>query len=135
MKLNIIDYEGFYIGDYVEGDMPERWTADLLGDGYYKAQYKDYAINIETGEASGGHWIETSGPTNEQILSDNSSIANSLKDSAMASIQILLAKMNIGRTLTAEEKAKVNLVLDYCDAVNLVDLSVPNPYWPELPNT
>lgn len=65
----------------------------------------------------------------------NTAIAESLKDSAMATVQVLITKLNMGRTLTAAEKAKVNAVLDYCDAVDAVDLTVEEPDWPELPNT
>lgn len=68
-------------------------------------------------------------------LAINGAEAQRLKDGAMASIQVLVTKLNMGRTLTAAEKAKVNAVLNYCDAIDLVDLTVSNPDWPELPNT
>lgn len=68
-------------------------------------------------------------------LTINGNEAQRLKDSAMSSVQVFVTKLNIGRTLTAAEKAKVNAVLDYCDAIDLVDLTVSNPEWPELPNT
>ncbi|HEN3249958.1 TPA: tail fiber assembly protein [Yersinia enterocolitica] len=67
MKLNILDVQGFYIGDYVEGDLPDNWTSDLLGNGYYKAQYQGAVKNDETGESTGGKWVETSGPSPEDI--------------------------------------------------------------------
>ena len=51
----------------------------------------------------------------------------------MSSVQVFITKINIGRTLTDAEKSKVNAVLDYCDAIDLVDLTVSNPDWPELP--
>mgnify|MGYP003500283298 FL=1 len=62
MKLNILDRDGFYIEDYIEGYLSKNWTADLVGDGYYKAQYKDATVDSDTGEWTGGHWVETSGP-------------------------------------------------------------------------
>lgn len=65
----------------------------------------------------------------------NGNEAQRLKDVAMSSVQVLLTKLNMGRTLTAAEKAKVNAVLDYCDAVDAVDLTVAEPNWPALPNT
>ncbi|QKJ16227.1 tail fiber assembly protein [Yersinia kristensenii] len=67
MKLNIIDETGFYISDHVDGDLPLHWTSDLVGDGYYKAQYQNAKQDIETGEWSGGKWVETGGPLIEDI--------------------------------------------------------------------
>lgn len=65
----------------------------------------------------------------------NGAKAQRLKDAAMASIQILVTKLNIGRTITPAEKAKINAVLDYCDAVDVVDITVSEPTWPKLPNS
>ncbi|OWF79243.1 phage tail protein [Yersinia kristensenii] len=67
MKFNILDKNGFYIEDRVEGDLPLNWTKDLVGDGYYKAQYQNAAKNLETGEWYGGKWVETGGPTAADI--------------------------------------------------------------------
>lgn len=67
MKLNILDRAGFYISDHVNGDLPPHWTSDLVSDGYYKAQYQNAKQDIETGEWTGGNWIETSGPTTADI--------------------------------------------------------------------
>ena len=41
----------------------------------------------------------------------------------MELIQVIVVKINMWRTLTDDEKAKVDFVLDYCDAV---DLTTPN---------
>lgn len=68
-------------------------------------------------------------------LTINGNAAKHLKYAAMSSVQVFVTKLNIGITLTAAEKAKVNAVLNYCDAIDLVDLTVSNPDWPELPNT
>lgn len=69
MKINELDENGFYIVDHIEGDPPEYWTKDLVGDGYYKAQYQDAKLNKETGEFTSGNWVETSGPSAEDIES------------------------------------------------------------------
>ena len=65
-KRNILDAGGFYKGDHVEGDLPENWTADLVGDGFYKARYDGGVKDSQTGEWTGGEWVETRGPTEEE---------------------------------------------------------------------
>ncbi|CFR12379.1 tail fiber assembly protein [Yersinia kristensenii] len=67
MKINILDSDGFYIVDHIDGELPPSWTSDLVGDGYYKAQYQSATKNTDTGEWTGGVWIETSGPTATDI--------------------------------------------------------------------
>lgn len=54
MKLNILDSDGFYIEDYIEGYLPKNWTSNLVGDGYYKAQYQNATVDPVTGEWAGG---------------------------------------------------------------------------------
>lgn len=70
--INQVDKDLFYIIDFVVGvsgdDLPEYWTADRVGDGYYKAQYQGATIHKETGEATGGHWVETGGPSHEDYV-------------------------------------------------------------------
>ncbi|WP_145586677.1 tail fiber assembly protein [Yersinia kristensenii] len=67
MKINKLDNDGFYLEDHVEGDLPSHWTSDLVVDGYYKAQYQNATKNTDTGEWTGGDWVETSGPTTADI--------------------------------------------------------------------
>ncbi|WP_186370331.1 hypothetical protein [Yersinia bercovieri] len=69
MKLNKLDDSGFYIVDHIEdeGPLPQHWTRDLVGNGYYKAQYQGATQNPQTGEWTGGTWAETSGPSLEDI--------------------------------------------------------------------
>ncbi|HFI1950041.1 TPA: tail fiber assembly protein [Yersinia enterocolitica] len=67
MKINILDIHGFYLEDHVEGATPDNWTADLVGNGYYKAQYQGAIKNSETGEWTGGTWVETGGLSPEDI--------------------------------------------------------------------
>ncbi|WP_145507262.1 tail fiber assembly protein [Yersinia alsatica] len=67
MKLNQLDSEGFFVVDHVEGELPDNWTADLVNNGFYKAQYQNATINKNTGEWLGGTWVETGGPPVEDI--------------------------------------------------------------------
>ncbi len=65
-KINEISEEGFFVCDHLSNSLPENWTADLVGDGYYKAQYQGGKRNAKTGEWTGGKWVETAGPTAEE---------------------------------------------------------------------
>ena len=138
IKINQLDKDGFFVVDFIVGEsgdsLPEYWTSDLVGDGYYKAQYQNADVNPETGEFTNGSWVETDAPVINWV-EVNTPIAESLKSDAMNSVSIITAKLAIGRTLKTAEKAKMNAVLDYCDAVDEVDLSVHDPAWPDLPNT
>lgn len=67
MKINKLDNDGFYLEDHVEGELPKNWTKNLVGDGYYKAQYQNAKQDIETGEWLDGNWVETGGPTAADI--------------------------------------------------------------------
>ena len=52
----------------------------------------------------------------------------------MASISLIQLKLQAGRKLTQTENTRLNAVLDYIDAVMATDTStVPDIYWPELP--
>ncbi|EKN3982771.1 phage tail protein, partial [Yersinia enterocolitica] len=87
MKHNILDIDGFFVCDHIQGELPDNWTADLVGDGYYKAQYQNGSRNQETGEWTGGAWVETSGPSSEDIENARESliaIANAEKSSLMS---------------------------------------------------
>lgn len=72
MKINILDKQGFYVEDHITGQglpMPEHWTTDYLENGYYAAQYQSAEANPETGELTNGTWVETGGPSAEDIES------------------------------------------------------------------
>ncbi|HAH4927957.1 TPA: tail fiber assembly protein, partial [Escherichia coli] len=53
---------------------------------------------------------------------------------AMASVDLINLKLRAGRSLTPEETAKLNAVLDYIDELNALDISTaPEIIWPEAP--
>lgn len=55
-------------------------------------------------------------------------------DQAMKSIDLINLKLRAGRSLTPEETAKLNAVLDYIDELNALDISTePEISWPETP--
>ena len=66
-------------------------------------------------------------------------IATQKRDALLAEMQAatysLNMKLNLGRTLTDEEKVVLNAWLDYADALSALDLSTaPNITWPNKPN-
>ncbi|HEN3638618.1 TPA: tail fiber assembly protein [Yersinia enterocolitica] len=85
MKINTLDINGFYIEDHIEGDLPKFWTSDLVGNGYYKAQYQGATVNDETAEWTGGQWVEMGGPSPEDI--------KILKESLIASANLEKASL------------------------------------------
>ncbi|AJJ07531.1 phage tail protein [Yersinia pseudotuberculosis] len=138
MKLNILDSDGFYIEDYIEGYLPKNWTADLVGDGYYKAQYQNAAVDPETGEWTGGVWAETSGPSTIDISAQKAEFVTQakLKKSKLISdasdrIEILKDRIEAGQDKAAELK----LWKSYRIALDDIDVSTaPDIEWPVSPD-
>jgi len=136
-KINIIDAEGFYIGDFIVGESgesrPESWTADLLPDGYYKAQYQGGTREEETGEVTGGAWFETG----EVPPVDYLTPATTERDALMSAATIAIAPLQDAADLdeaTEEEAALLKKWKQYRVALNRIDLSTaPDISWPEIP--
>ncbi|PSH36705.1 phage tail protein [Yersinia pseudotuberculosis] len=138
MKLNILDSDGFYIEDYIEGYLPKNWTADLVGDGYYKAQYQNAIVDPETGEWTGGVWVETSGPSTIDIAAQKSALIAQAKakktkliGDASDRIEILKDRIEAGEDKAAELK----LWKSYRIALDDIDVSAaPDIEWPVSPD-
>ncbi|WP_019209169.1 tail fiber assembly protein [Yersinia massiliensis] len=144
-KVNEITADGFYICDHIEGELPSNWTIDLAGDGYYKAQYQNGSRNPETGEWTGGTWVETSGPSPEDIEILKESLiaaANVEKDSLMSHASDMIGAITdeIEGLEDSEEDVPVKLRSDlkawkqYRVKVKNVDVSLaPDIEWPTAP--
>ncbi|NRR66736.1 tail fiber assembly protein [Yersinia pestis] len=136
-KLNKLDSDGFYIEDYIDGYLPKNWTADLVGDGYYKAQYQNADIDPDTGEWTGGVWAETSGPSTIDISAQKAEICYSsetkksrLISDASDRIEILKDRIELGQDRAAELK----LWKSYRIALDDIDVSAaPDIEWPLKP--
>ncbi|WP_437616569.1 tail fiber assembly protein [Erwinia sp. V71] len=136
--INILDEAGFYIGDFVIGvsgeNLPAYWTFDRVGDGYYKAQYQNATRNDDTGELSGGDWVETGEVPPPDYLSPVISERDKLIADATQRITVWQTKLLIGRKLTTEETTSLNAWLDYIDSLEALDLTTaPDIEWPESP--
>ncbi len=147
MKLNILDSQGFYLEDHVEGDLPANWTADLVGNGYYKAQYKNATINKETGEWTGGEWVETSGPSLDDIEKIKELLiatTNAEKASLMSHASDMIGAISDEiegledgeKDVPDKLRADLKAWKQYRVAVKNVDVSLaPNIEWPVSPST
>lgn len=142
MKINILDKNGFYIEDHVEGDLPLNWTKDLVGDGYYKAQYQNAKQDIETGEWLDGNWVETGGPTAadiEHAKAFHIAAANTEKSTLMSHasnmIDALLDEIDdTGNDDPQKLLTDLKAWRQYRIAVKNINVSlVPNVEWPEFP--
>ena len=72
--------------------------------------------------------------THDELLREAEAQRQSLIDAAMASISLIQLKLQAGRKLTQAETTRLNIVLDYIDAVTATDTSTaPDVIWPELP--
>ena len=136
IKLNQLDSNGLYVVDYVTDgdDRPANWTADLVGDGFYKARYKDGIKDKSTGEWVVGTWTEEGGPSYEENLLTAKATQNELKSEANAATYPLSLKLLAGRKLTTNESCTLNAWIDYTDVLNSLDLSkYPDIAWPSKP--
>ena len=72
--------------------------------------------------------------SHDELVADAEQKKQSLIDAAMANISVIQLKLQAGRKLTQEETTRLNVVLDYIDAVTATDTSTaPDVIWPELP--
>ncbi|EPE8743115.1 tail fiber assembly protein, partial [Escherichia coli] len=72
--------------------------------------------------------------SHDELVADAEQKKQSLIDAAMVNISVIQFKLQAGRKLTQEETTRLNVVLDYIDAVTATDTSIaPDVIWPELP--
>ena len=145
MKLNILDDRGFYIEDHIEGEIPANWTADLVGNGYYKAQYQGGIKDPATGEWTGGHWVEISGPSLEDIENARESliaIANAERSSLMSQASDMIGALSdeiegledSNSDVPDKLRADLKAWKQYRVKVKNIDVSLtPDIEWPEPP--
>lgn len=137
MKINILDASGFYVEDFIVGvsgdTLPDNWTTDLVGDGYYKAQYQNGIRAADTGEWTGGHWVETSGPSHESQVAE----ATAKRDNLMAEATAAIAPLQDAVDLDMATDAEIALLKawkQYRVALNRIDVNqAPNITWPVPP--
>lgn len=126
--------QGFYPAEMLN----EYKEAGSLPDDLKEISEDDYLSFFNPPEGYGGFFDEK-GPRVEKLPDpDYIAIAAQQRDALIAEANTetypFSLKMQMGRSLTAEEKTKVNAWLDYMDALNGLDLSnAPNINWPVKP--
>lgn len=136
-KLNVLDANGFYVTDFIVGmsgdTLPDNWTADLVGDGYYKAQYQGGTRDAATGQWTNGHWVETGGPSHENLVA----AARNKRDGLMAEASEVIAPLQDAVDLeiaTDQEVALLKAWKTYRVLLNRIDPeTAPNIVWPTPP--
>lgn len=72
--------------------------------------------------------------SHDELVADAEQKKQSLIDAAMVNISVIQLKLQAGRKLTQEETTRLNVVLDYIDAVTATDTSTaPDIEWPDEP--
>ncbi len=82
----------------------------------------------------GEKWVTDTEAQHNAAVEAAEALRQSLIDAAMASISLIQLKLQAGRKLTQTESTRLNIVLDYIDAVTVTDTNTaPDVLWPELP--
>lgn len=135
--VNQLDESGFFVVDYIIGisgeTTPKYWTKDLVGNGFYTAQYQNGTVDSDTGEFTGGTWTETgSAPA-----VDYAAIAEKEKEDLMASATVIMAPLQDAveeEMATDEETALLKQWKKYRVLLSRVDVSAaPDITWPDRP--
>ena len=72
--------------------------------------------------------------SHDELVADAEQKKQSLIDAAMTNISVIPLKLQAGRKLTQEETTRLNVVLDYIEAVTATDTSIaPDFEWPDEP--
>ncbi len=72
--------------------------------------------------------------TQAELVSAAETERDRLSNQALQSISVIQFKQTNGRSLTPDETARLNRVLDYIDALDALDLTgAPDVSWPEVP--
>ncbi|HCL7509188.1 TPA: tail fiber assembly protein [Escherichia coli] len=72
--------------------------------------------------------------SHDELVADAEQKKQSLIDAAMVNISVIQLKLQAGRKLTQEETTRLNVVLDYIEAVTATNTSTaPDIIWPVFP--
>ncbi|HAM5843905.1 TPA: tail fiber assembly protein [Escherichia coli] len=127
--------------EYVADHRGETVYNTENGDEITIAEMGDYPENTTTiapltpyDKWDGEKWVTDTEAQHGAAVEAAEAQRQSLIDAAMASISLIQLKLQAGSKLTQAETARLNAVLDYIDALELVDIScAPDVIWPELP--
>lgn len=137
MKINQLDSQGYYVVDFIVGvsgeALPQHWTSDLVGDGYFKAQYTNASRDEKTGEMQGGEWVEVGIPPAIDYVTPATAEFKVLMQAATLAIAPLQDAVDL-QDVTEDEAELLKKWKRYRMALNRLDLSAaPDIDWPETP--
>lgn len=125
---------GFYSSLYIN----TAYANGLTDEDLTEMTNEDYNEWFNPPEGKYGTWVDGTPVVLDLPPPDYVAIATKQRDTLLsesnAATYPLSLKMQMGRTLTDGEKAKVNAWMDYSDALNALDLSTaPDITWPDKP--
>ena len=111
-----------------------REAAEITTPGDYPENTTTVAPLTPYDEWDGEKWVTDTDAQHRAAVEAAKTQRQSLIDTAMASINLIQLKLQTGRKLTQTETTRLNVVLDYIDAVTATDTSTaPDVIWPEQP--
>ncbi|EEX2832668.1 tail fiber assembly protein [Escherichia coli] len=123
------DYRGEIVYNTETGDAKEITTP-----GDYPENTTTIAPLTPYDKWDGEKWVTDTEAQHSAAVDAAEAQRQSLMDTAIASISLIQLKLQAGRKLTPAETTRLNVVLDYIDAVTATDTSTaPDVIWPELP--
>lgn len=126
--------QGFFTSEF-----PGNITANgLTVDDLTVISQEDFDAFWNPPEGKVATWVDGVPQLIDKPELDYLAIAEQQRNDLLAGMQTatytLNMKLNLGRTLTDDEKATLNAWLDYSDALQALDLSTaPDIEWPEKP--
>lgn len=79
-------------------------------------------------------WTDIPKPSKGELINQAEQERQRRIDDAMQSISVIQLKLQAGRKLTADETVKLNITLDYIEAVEALDTSTaPDISWSTIP--
>ena len=125
----IVDHRG---EDVFSTETGEPVAITSLGD--YPENTTTLAPATPYDKWNGEKWVTDTEAQHSAAVGAAEAQRQSLIDTAMASISLIQLKLQAGRKLTQTETTRLNVVLDYIDAVEATDTSTaPDVIWPGLP--
>ncbi|EKC0320059.1 tail fiber assembly protein [Escherichia coli] len=133
MDLNSWEYVPDHRGEIIYSTETGE-SKEITAPGDYPENTTTIAPLTPYDEWDGEKWVTDTVAQHSAAVGAAEAQRQSLIDTAMASISLIQLKLQAGRKLTQAETARLNAVLDYLDALEMVDTSsAPDIEWPTPP--
>lgn len=133
MDLNSWEYVPDHRGEIVYSTETGE-SKEITAPGDYPENTTTIAPLTPYDKWNGEKWVTDTEAQHGAAVDAAETKRQSLIDTAMASISLIQLKLRAGRNLTQAETTRLNAVLDYLDALEMVDTSsAPDIEWPTPP--